>query len=59
MCACNDLRPLDFETLLCDPMTRLVMQSDGVSLRELVRVLETAGEAVARRTDHPAKLVFA
>jgi hypothetical protein len=49
MCDCNDQRPLDFETLLSDPMTRLVMQSDGVSMGELVRVLEKAGDAVASR----------
>ena len=54
MCDCNDQRPLDFETLLSDPMTRLVMQSDGVSMRELIRVLEKAGDAMARRTERPA-----
>lgn len=40
---------LTFETLVTDPLTRLVMESDGVSLAELVAVLEAAGEAVARR----------
>lgn len=49
MCTCNEQRPLDYETLLSDPMTRLVMESDGVSIRDLVRVLETARDAIELR----------
>ena len=42
-------RPLTFETLVGDPLTRLVMDADGVSLAEFVAVLEAAAEAVAAR----------
>ncbi len=42
-------RPLTFETMLSDPLIRLVMDSDRVSLRELVRVLEVAGASVMDR----------
>jgi len=45
----DDQRALTFETMLTDPMIRLVMASDGVSLAELVKVLEVAREAVATR----------
>ncbi len=60
MCTCSDHqgpghRALSFETLLTDPMTRMVMESDGVSLAELVSVLERARDAVARR-EIPAPL---
>jgi hypothetical protein len=48
MCDCSDPRALSFETLLTDPMTRMVMESDGVSISELVAVLETAGAARAQ-----------
>lgn len=44
---------LTYETLVTDPLIRLVMESDGVSLEELVAVLEAAGEAVARRQRAP------
>ncbi len=40
---------LTFETLLTDPLIRLVMDSDGVSVAEMAAVLELAGDAVARR----------
>ncbi len=40
---------LTFETFLTDPLIRLVMDSDGVSVAEMVAVLEAAGHAVARR----------
>lgn len=40
---------LTFETFLTDPLIRLVMESDGVSVAEMVAVLESAGHAVARR----------
>lgn len=36
---------MDFETLLADPLTRAVMDSDGVSERDLVAVLELARDA--------------
>jgi len=40
---------LTFETMLTDPMIRLVMDSDGVSLQDLVNVLETARAAIVAR----------
>lgn len=46
---CHDIRPLTFETMLSDPLIRLVMDSDGVSVQELVAVLETARAAVVAR----------
>jgi hypothetical protein len=47
---CQDDRyALTFETLLSDPLIRLMMESDGVSVAELVEVLEVAREAVAAR----------
>lgn len=46
--------PLTFETLLTDPLIRLVMESDGVSVAEMAAVLESAGHAVARRDYTPA-----
>jgi hypothetical protein len=48
--ACKfDLRPLTFETMLSDPLIRLVMDSDGVTVNELVAVMEVAREAVVAR----------
>ena len=44
---CHDDRPLTFETLLTDKLTRLVMESDGVSTEELVAVLTAARNRVA------------
>ena len=41
--------PLTFETFLTDPLIRLVMESDGVSVAERAAVLELAGHAVAQR----------
>lgn len=48
MCA-DETGALTFESLLTDPLVRLVMASDGVSLSELISVLEVAREAVAAR----------
>src|SRR5258708_7848274 len=45
----SDSQQLTFETLLSDPLVRLVMQSDGVSTADLVAVLEIAREAVVAR----------
>jgi hypothetical protein len=44
---------LTFETFLTDPLIRLVMESDGVSVAEMAAVLEAAGHAVARREAAP------
>lgn len=45
---CSD-RSLTFETMLSDPMIRLMMDSDGVTVRELVEVLSTARDAIVLR----------
>jgi hypothetical protein len=45
----DDVRPLTFEALLSDPLTRLVMEADGVSLDDLIEVLEAARNALAAR----------
>ena len=42
----DDRNALTFETLLSDPLIRLMMETDGVSLAELVEVLEVAREAM-------------
>ena len=39
---------MDFDALLADPLTRAVMESDGVSETDLVRVLELARAARER-----------
>jgi hypothetical protein len=36
---------MDFEALLADPLTRAVMDSDGVSEHDLIAVLELARDA--------------
>ncbi len=36
---------MDFDSLLADPLTRAVMDSDGVSERDLIAVLELARDA--------------
>jgi hypothetical protein len=42
-------RTLTFETMLTDPLIRMVMDSDGVTTDELVRVMEVAREALVAR----------
>lgn len=42
-------RLLTFETMLTDPLIRMVMDSDGVSLSDMVDVLAAAREALAQR----------
>lgn len=46
---------LDFETLLADPLTRLLMQRDGISVREMEALLRAAGAAQARDAKLPAQ----
>jgi hypothetical protein len=47
---CRDSeRPLTFETMLTDPMVRLMMDADGVSVHDLVATLAAAREAIAAR----------
>ncbi len=52
MCTPNqrcDSSPLTFETMLTDPMIRLMMDSDGVSVAEITGLLHQARAAVAQR----------
>jgi len=42
-------RPLTFESLLSDPLTRLVMDADGVTLDEFAAIMRAASDAVAAR----------
>ena len=44
MCPDHSCR-MDFAALLADPLTRAVMDSDGVSETELIAVLELARDA--------------
>ncbi len=51
---CRDNTPfLTFETLLNDPLTRMVMAADQVTVAELVEVLQIARGNVAAR-EHAA-----
>ena len=50
MC-CGQEPRLTFETMLTDPLIRLVMDSDGVSMPEMLDVLETARQALVRREE--------
>jgi len=42
---------MNLETLLADPLTRAVMDSDGVSERDLLAVLELARQARLAHAD--------
>ena len=46
-------RDLDFETLLADPLTRLVMASDGVTESAMRALLEQTAAARAREIVPP------
>jgi hypothetical protein len=48
MCECTT-RPLTFESMLSDPLIRMVMASDGIALETFVEIMETAREAVLAR----------
>ena len=41
----DEAKKLTFETLLHDPLVKLVMESDGVSMVELVSILEAVSAA--------------
>ena len=45
---CSD-RALSFESMLTDPLIRLVKDSDGVTVSDMVDVLTTAREALVQR----------
>ena len=40
---------LSFETMLTDPLIRLMMDSDGVSVEDMVNVLTGARDALVQR----------
>jgi hypothetical protein len=42
-------KPLTFETLLTDPLTRMLMDSDGVSFDQLAMVLTGVRTAITAR----------
>jgi hypothetical protein len=47
---CNDVvRPLTFETMLNDPIVRLMMLADGVSVADLIAAMRIAQAQVAER----------
>ncbi len=46
---CCDNRALTFESMLTDPLIRLVMASDGVTMSEMVEVMSVAREAMVKR----------
>ena len=50
-------RKLTFDTLLNDPLTRLMMDADRISPAELAAVLHAAGEAVATRAPVARRVV--
>jgi len=45
----EDTRPLTFESMLTDPLIRLMMVADGVSVPDLLAVMQVAQQAVATR----------
>lgn len=45
----NSHRVLTFESMLTDPLTRLVMDSDGVTSADLLAVMEVVRKAVVAR----------
>jgi hypothetical protein len=45
----QDTRLLTFETMLTDPLIRLVMAADGVSVPDLVAVMQVARRSVVVR----------
>ncbi len=45
---CDDAA-LTFEALLTDPLTRLVMDADGVTVGDLVAAMQVARDAMAAR----------
>ena len=47
---CRDgMRRLTFETLLTDPLVRLVMAADGLTPQDIIAPLAVAREAIAAR----------
>jgi hypothetical protein len=46
MCACDD-QLLTFESMITDPMFRMLLTADGVSLDEVTALYVRAGSAIA------------
>ncbi len=46
---CNSGAALTFESLLSDPLTRLMMDADGVTVDDFVAVMQVARDAMAAR----------
>ncbi len=42
-------RPLTFESMLTDPLVRMMMQADGVTVQDMLSVMQVARDAVAAR----------
>jgi hypothetical protein len=49
-------RPLTLESLLSDPLTRLVNDADGVTIAEFAAVLYAARDAVVARGPFPTRV---
>jgi hypothetical protein len=58
MC-CEPVRPLSFETLLNDPLTRLVMEADGVTVEQFAATLRAARDASVARVQPLVRRVVA
>jgi hypothetical protein len=57
---CNDhAHPLTFESMLSDPLVRMVMDADRVTVADLVSVMHVARDAVAARQRPPMLRVVA
>jgi hypothetical protein len=48
---------LTFESMLTDPLIRAVMDSDGVTVDDLVAVLEAAQRAIAAREQDTPRII--
>jgi hypothetical protein len=48
---------LTFESMLTDPLIRAVMDSDGVTVDDLVAVLEAAQRAIAAREQDMPRII--
>ncbi len=49
--------PLTIETLMRDPLTRMVMDADGVSITEFAEIMYAARDALAARGAYTNRVV--
>lgn len=49
--------PLTIETLMRDPLTRLVMDADGVTMTEFATIMYAARDALAARGAYGSRIV--